>query len=155
MDSWSHELTCFITVELHPYLQQTRLVEWVQKQGIQVTAYSSFGPASFVQLTEDGKTAQPLLTHDVIKAIAAKHNKTTAQILLRWSVQRNVAVIPKSVSIERTRSNIDLFSFSLDNEDMKEIAKLELGLRFNGKDDPFGYHKQKAHRILTCLFVCV
>ncbi|CDS12710.1 hypothetical protein LRAMOSA04896 [Lichtheimia ramosa] len=125
-----------LQVELHPYLQQTRLVEWVQKQGIQVTAYSSFGPASFIQLTDDGKTAEPLLGHKVITDIASKHGKTPAQVLLRWSIERGVAVIPKSMNVERTRTNIDLFSFSLDKDDLSAIAKLELGLRFN---DPFSY----------------
>lgn len=135
---WHHITCCLIVViifivELHPYLQQTRLVEWVQKQGIQVTAYSSFGPASFIQLTDDGKTAEPLLGHKVITDIAAKHGKTAAQVLLRWSIERGVAVIPKSMNVERTRTNIDLFSFSLDKDDMAAIAKLDLGLRFNGK----------------------
>lgn len=126
-------LIVYVIVELHPYLQQTRLVEWVQKQGIQVTAYSSFGPASFIQLTDDGKTAEPLLGHKVITDIASKHGKTPAQVLLRWSIERGVAVIPKSMNVERTRTNIDLFSFSLDKDDLSAIAKLELGLRFNGK----------------------
>ncbi|KAI9494778.1 4-dihydromethyltrisporate dehydrogenase [Zychaea mexicana] len=125
-----------LQVELHPYLQQTRLVEWVQKQGIQVTAYSSFGPASFIQLTDDGKTAEPLLGHPVIKEIAEKHGKSTAQVLLRWSLERNVAVIPKSMNVERTKSNLDIFSFSLSKDEVAAIGKLELGLRFN---DPFSY----------------
>ncbi|KAI7860167.1 xylose reductase [Circinella umbellata] len=123
-----------LQVELHPYLQQKRLVEWVQKQGIAVTAYSSFGPASFIQLTDDGKTAEPLLGHSVIKAIAEKHGKSTAQVLLRWSLDRNVAVIPKSMNVERTKSNLDIFDFTLAEEDLAAIAKLELGLRFNNPD---------------------
>ncbi|KAI9323542.1 xylose reductase [Dichotomocladium elegans] len=123
-----------LQIELHPYLQQTRLVEWVKKQGIQITAYSSLGPASFIQLTDDGKTAAPLLSHDVIAAIAAKHNKSAAQVLLRWSIDRGCAVIPKSMSIERTKANIDLFDFALDEEDLAAIAKLDLNLRFNDPD---------------------
>ncbi|KAI8984105.1 xylose reductase [Mycotypha africana] len=125
-----------LQVELHPYLQQKRLVEWVQKQGIQITAYSSFGPASFVDLTVDGKTASPLLEHDIIKEISQKHSKTAGQILLRWSIERNVAVIPKSTHEERIKSNLDLFSWSLDGEDMKKIESLDKRLRFN---DPFSY----------------
>ncbi|KAG2191108.1 hypothetical protein INT46_009032 [Mucor plumbeus] len=126
-----------LQVELHPYLQQSRLVTWVQSQGINITAYSSFGPASFVDLTTDGKTAAPLLEHATIKEIANKHNKTTGQVLLRWSTERNVAVIPKSTNQDRIKSNLDIFSWSLDKEDMDKIASLEKGLRFN---DPYSYN---------------
>lgn len=125
-----------LQVELHPYLQQTKLVNWVQSQGIHVTAYSSFGPASFVSLTDDGKNTAPLLENPVIKEIAAKHNKSTGQVLLRWSTEKNVAVIPKSTNAERIKSNLDLFSWSLDKSDLEKIAGLEQGLRFN---DPYSY----------------
>lgn len=120
-------------VEIHPYLPQTRLVEWVQAQGIHVTAYSSFGPGSYVTLTEQGKTAAPLLEQDQVKAVAQKHKKTTAQILLRWAIERNIAVIPKSSHVERMKSNYDVFSWSLDEQDRKALASLSQGLRFNGK----------------------
>lgn len=125
-----------LQIELHPYLQQTRLVNWVQSQGIHITAYSSFGPASFVGLTDDGKNTAALLENDVIKEIAAKHNKTTGQVLLRWSLEKNIAVIPKSTNPDRIKSNLDLFSWSLDQSDMEKIAGLEKGLRFN---DPYSY----------------
>ncbi|KAI9484110.1 MAG: xylose reductase [Benjaminiella poitrasii] len=125
-----------LQIELHPYLQQSRLVTWVQSQGIQITAYSSFGPASFIELTDDGKTTPPLLEHEVIKEIASKHDKTTGQVLLRWSIERNIAVIPKSTNQDRIKSNLDIFSWSLDDEDLKKIASLEKRLRFN---DPYSY----------------
>ncbi|KAL0083558.1 xylose reductase [Phycomyces blakesleeanus] len=128
-----------LQIELHPYLQQTRLVEWVQSQGINITAYSSFGPASFIQLTEDGKSAQPLLEHEVIKSIAKKHGKTAGQVLLRWSLDRNVAVIPKSMHVERMQSNRDITSWSLDSEDHKQIKTIDRGLRFNNMDS-YGFN---------------
>ncbi|KAI8148903.1 xylose reductase [Fennellomyces sp. T-0311] len=123
-----------LQVEIHPYLPQKRLVEWVQAQGIHITAYSSFGPGSYVDLTNDGRTAAPLLQHDVIKSIAQKKGRTPAQVLLRWAIERNIAVIPKSSHEERMRSNHDVFSWSLDVEDKKEIEKLDQGLRFNDPD---------------------
>ncbi|KAI7903618.1 xylose reductase [Cokeromyces recurvatus] len=126
-----------LQVELHPYLQQSRLIAWVQSQGIHITAYSSFGPASFIELTNDGKTTPPLLENEVIKEIADKHKKTTGQVLLRWSIERNIAVIPKSTNQERIKSNLDIFSWSLDDEDMKKIASLDKRLRFN---DPYSYN---------------
>ncbi|SAM02260.1 hypothetical protein [Absidia glauca] len=120
-----------LQVELHPYLQQKRLVEWVQKQGVAVTAYSSFGPASYVTLNEEGKTAKPLLSHELVQDIATKYEKSTAQVLLRWSIQRNVAVIPKSMNEGRMKSNLDIFSWSLEQKDVDALNKLEMGARFN------------------------
>ena len=120
-----------LQIEIHPLLPQERLVKWVQEQGIQVTAYSSFGPSSYTVFSESAKTATPLLDHDVIKSIASKHKKTAAQILLRWSIERNIAVLPKSMSEERIKSNLDVFSFKLDAKDHEEIKKLDENLRFN------------------------
>ncbi|KAL9541219.1 hypothetical protein MBANPS3_009243 [Mucor bainieri] len=120
-----------LQIELHPYLQQTPLVKWVQEQDIQVTAYSSFGPSSYTVFSESAKTATPLLDHDVIKSIASKHGKTPAQVLLRWSIERDVAVLPKSMSEDRIKSNLDVFSFKLDDKDHDEIKKLDENLRFN------------------------
>ncbi|KAG2171680.1 hypothetical protein INT43_008060 [Umbelopsis isabellina] len=126
-----------LQIELHPYLQQSVLVKWVQEQDIQITAYSSFGPASFVPLGVDSaKKAAPLLQHDDISAIAKAHNKTPAQVLLRWSVQRGCAVIPKSSSEDRMVSNADVTSWSLPEDAMAKITQLDLNLRFN---DPSGY----------------
>ncbi|CAO3622162.1 unnamed protein product [Mucor fragilis] len=120
-----------LQIELHPYLQQTPLVKWVQEQDIQVTAYSSFGPSSYTVFSESAKTATPLLDHDMIKSIASKHGKTPAQVLLRWSIERDVAVLPKSMSEDRIKSNLDVFSFKLDEKDHDEIKKLDENLRFN------------------------
>jgi len=121
-----------LQIELHPYLQQNVLVKWVQEQGIQITAYSSFGPASFVPLgVNHALSAAPLLEHDVIVSIAKANNKTPAQVLLRWSVEKGIAVIPKSSSEARMVSNHDITSWSLSKEDMAKIAELDIGLRFN------------------------
>ncbi|KAF7732822.1 NAD(P)H-dependent D-xylose reductase (XR) [Apophysomyces ossiformis] len=120
-----------LQVELHPYLQQPRLVKWVQAQGIAVMAYSSFGPVSYLEMTEEAKSTPPLLENKVIVAIANKHNKTPSQVLLRWSVQKDVIVIPKSLNPDRMRNNLDVLDWSLDEEDLKEIAGLDQKLRFN------------------------
>ncbi|KAI9287509.1 xylose reductase [Umbelopsis sp. AD052] len=126
-----------LQVELHPYLQQSTFVKWVQEQGIQITAYSSFGPASFVSLGVDHAIkAAPLLEHDVISEIAKTHNKSNAQVLLRWSVEKGIAVIPKSSSEARMVSNHDILSWTLPEADMAKIAKLDLNMRFN---DPVTY----------------
>ncbi|KAI8977528.1 xylose reductase [Mycotypha africana] len=120
-----------LQIELHPYLQQRELVKWVKEQGLQVTAYSSFGPSSYVKLTKDAKTVTPLFEHDMIKSIADKHKKTPAQVLLRWAIDQEIAVIPKSMSSDRMKSNIDVFDFKLDEKDHADIKKLDENLRFN------------------------
>jgi D-xylose reductase len=125
-----------LQIEHHPYLQQKRLVDWVQQQGIAIMAYSSFGPISYLEMTNTAQNAPPLMDHDVIKKIANKHGKAPGQVLLRWSVQRKIAVIPKSLNPGRMAANIDVFGWQLDEEDFKAIEALDAGLRFNDTMEP-------------------
>ena len=121
-----------LQIEHHPYLTQLGLVELAQSNGIAVTAYSSFGPSSFVEL--DMKVAKDtplLLEHPAITAISTKHSKTPAQVLLRWSTQRNIAVIPKSNNPKRLAQNLDVLNFDLSQGEIDEINALNKGLRFN------------------------
>ncbi|KNE65655.1 hypothetical protein AMAG_09637 [Allomyces macrogynus ATCC 38327] len=100
-------------VELHPYLPQPELVEYCKQKGIVLTAYSPLGST--------GST--PALREDtVVKAIADKHGKTVAQVLISWAVQRGTTVIPKSVTPERIVSNFQ--DFVLDEEDMVKLNEL-------------------------------
>ncbi|KAJ5679145.1 NAD(P)H-dependent D-xylose reductase xyl1 [Penicillium macrosclerotiorum] len=126
-----------LQIEHHPYLTQTRLVDYAQEQGLAVTAYSSFGPLSFLEL--DVKKAQntpPLFQHDTIKAIAEKHGRTPAQVLLRWATQRQIAVIPKSNDPTRLAQNLQVTDFDLAASEVESISALDQGLRFN---DPINY----------------
>ena len=68
-----------------------------------------------------------IFTHPVLSAIGQKYGKTAAQVALRWNVQRGVTVIPKSVHKNRMEQNIDIWDFQLSQEDMEEIAKLDIG----------------------------
>ncbi|ORX64150.1 aldehyde reductase [Basidiobolus meristosporus CBS 931.73] len=122
-------------VEIHPYLAQDVLVEFCHRKEIAITAYSSFGSISYLSLFDGAKDIPSLLEHEIITKIAKKHSKTPAQVLLRWANERQLAVIPKSVSDERLEQNIDL-DFKLSEEDMNEIKKLDKGIRFN---DPGTY----------------
>lgn len=121
-----------LQIEHHPYLAQLGLVKYAQENGIVITAYSSFGPQSFIELNMQIAKDTPLLfDNPTIKSIAEKKGKTPAQILLRWATQRGVAVIPKSNNQGRLVQNLDVTSWNLDDSEVKEISELDKGLRFN------------------------
>jgi len=123
-----------LQVEMHPYLTQDNLVALAKTLGIALTAYSSFGPQSYVELGAD-KGATSLLKHDVVTATAQAHNKTTAQVLLRWATQRGIAVVPKSNSHDRLKENFDCKSFDLTDEEMNKLSSLNMNLRLNDPRD--------------------
>jgi alcohol dehydrogenase (NADP+) len=120
-------------IELHPYCQQPRLLEFCQHLGIAITAYSPLGSQ-----TEMNEGKPPLLDDEVINRIANKHKKSPAQICLRWGVQRGTVVIPKSTSPEHIKQNADIFFFELSDDDMTELAKLDRRLRYV---DPYEWWK--------------
>ncbi len=102
-------------VETHPYFQQEFLHSWMQRLGIQHEAWGPLGECRLIQLLRT-----PLLIE-----IAKRHNKTVAQVMLRWNVQRGIVVIPKTSHVERMKENIDIFDFELSDEEMKAIATLD------------------------------
>lgn len=112
-------------IELHPYLQQTRLVNFCQQQGIVVTAYSPLGTPGNAKATEP-----QLLQDKTVAAIAEQHGKTPAQVVLRWAVERGTVVIPKSTRPERLRENIEIFDFALTSANKKALTELERHYRF-------------------------
>ena len=101
-------------MERHPLNQNSELKEWEKKYGIVSEAWAPFG---------EGRGG--LFGNHVLVDIAASHDKTTAQVMLRWNLQRGVAVIPKSVHRERMVENLDVFDFELTNEQMSAIAALD------------------------------
>lgn len=125
-----------LQIEHHPYLTQPGLIEFCQSHQVAVTAYSSFGPQSFLELDMQKAKDTPLLfDHDTVKSVASKHNKTPAQVLLRWATQRGVAVIPKSNNQGRLAQNLDVCSFDLAEDEIKAINGLDRNLRFNNPPD--------------------
>ncbi|MEW2114069.1 aldo/keto reductase [Streptomyces sp. NPDC005474] len=99
-------------IELHPHLQQHAAREYHAQQGIATEAWSPLG------------SGKGLLEVPAIVAIAQKHGRTPAQIVLRWHLQLGNVVIPKSVTPSRIRENIEVFDFSLDTEDLAAISAL-------------------------------
>ncbi|KAJ8986021.1 hypothetical protein NQ317_013905 [Molorchus minor] len=120
-----------LQVELHVFLQQRELVQYCQQRGIVVVAYSPLGSPGFNKFLEKlGQKPKQLpdMLHDAtITKIAQKHDKSNAQILLRYLLQRGIVAIPKSVTSKRIKENIDVFDFALDEGDMKALDDLEVG----------------------------
>lgn len=104
--------------EIHPYYQEKDVVPYIQSLGIVVNGYSPFGGR--------GHTAE-LFADEVISAIAGAHGVTSAQVVLRWNLQRGVVVIPGSSNPEHIRENLDIFGFALTEEEMEQIAALDRG----------------------------
>ncbi len=116
-------------VELHPFLEQQTLVRFCQEHRIQVTAYSPLG--SMDRSPEIRSEDEPrLLDHPVVGDIAHKHGVTPAHVLIQWSVQRGVYVIPKSVSPIRQKENLEAASLVLGVEDVDRISELERHFRY-------------------------
>jgi len=110
-------------VERHPYLPQNELLQFCRENDIYVTAYGSLGARGLdSRAKKDGLV--DLIDSPVISSIAKTHNKTPAQVLLRWSVDSNVICIPKSVTSDRIKQNFEVFDFKLSTNDLEEIGKL-------------------------------
>jgi 2,5-diketo-D-gluconate reductase A len=114
-------------VELHPNLQQTELRAFNAEHGIATEAWSPLG------------SGKGLLDDPEIVALAAKHSRTPAQVVLRWHLQLGNIVIPKSVTPSRIRENIDVFDFELDGKDLAVLAGLDNGTRLGPDPDTFDY----------------
>lgn len=101
-------------VETHPFDQQILAKQYMDKYGVQIEAWAPFG---------EGRGG--LFENPVLAEIGARYGKSTAQVMLRWNIQRGVVVIPKSVHKERMAENFNIFDFVLTDEDMAAIATLD------------------------------
>ncbi|KAJ0968656.1 hypothetical protein J5N97_025573 [Dioscorea zingiberensis] len=115
-------------IETHPYFQRESLVKFCQKHGICVTAHTPLGGST--ANTEWFGTVS-CLDDPVLKALAEKYNKTVAQLVLRWGIQRNTVVIPKTSRVERLEENFQVFDFTISDEDMDKIQALDRNYRTN------------------------
>ncbi|HWH20395.1 MAG TPA: aldo/keto reductase [Solirubrobacterales bacterium] len=112
-------------IELHPLLQQGELRAWHAEHGIATEAWSPLAQGEVLE-------AETLVT------IAARHERTVAQVILRWHVALGNVVIPKSITPERIRANLDLYDFELTEDDLAAIARLDAGHRTGPDPETFG-----------------
>ncbi len=103
-------------LETHPFFQQKTANEFLHKEGIVHEAWAPFAEGQ-----------NDIFHHPVLSAIAQKHGKTVGNVVLRWLNQRNVVVIPKSVRKDRMIENFNSFDFTLSEDEMQAIAKLDTG----------------------------
>ena len=112
-------------VEVNPLIQREYDQEVMNKYGVKIEAWAPFG---------EGRNN--MFSNPTLKAIGDKYNKSVAQVILRWLIQRGVIVVCKSTHLERIQENFDVFDFELSEDDMKEIKALNTGdsLFFNHQD---------------------
>jgi len=128
--SYADQPPAVLQVESHPYLTQEKLLRFCREQGIAYTAFSPLGALSYHDLGMADRS-DSLLEHAEIRTIAASHDRTPAQVLLRWGVQRGTAVIPKTSKSERLAENIAIFDFELGPDQMTAISDLNQNRRYN------------------------
>lgn len=105
-----------------PYHQDWELVNFCREHGIVFQAYSSLGTQWAHRAETDHKN--PILTDDVLMSIAAKHGKSVPQIIIRWLLQEDMLVIPRSASVKHITENIEVFDFELSEDELKQIRSL-------------------------------
>jgi methylglyoxal/glyoxal reductase len=113
-------------IELHPLLSQVELRSYCESKGIRVEAWSPLG---------NGR----ILDNEVLKGIAAKYEKSVAQVILRWDVQHNIITIPKSTNESRIKENADIFDFELTTEEMAQIDTINRNERTGADPDNFDF----------------
>lgn len=113
-------------VELHPYNQQIGSQKWMQQYNVITEAWAPFAQGR-----------NNIFVDPIISSIAQKYNKSAAQVVLRWEIQRGIVVIPKSVHIDRMKQNFEIFDFILTDDDMSSIIQLDENKPlFRNQQDP-------------------
>lgn len=114
----------FIQVEAHPYFTQKELRKTLEQYGIRLMSWYPLGHGD-----------KSLMEEPVFVELGKKYGKSPAQVILRWHTQMGFAVIPGSKNVNHIRDNLDIFDFSLTDEEMAEIAKLDKGKRYYHRTD--------------------
>ncbi|XP_006903133.1 PREDICTED: aldo-keto reductase family 1 member C1 homolog [Elephantulus edwardii] len=121
-----------LKVECHPYLNQSKLLEFCKLKDIVLVAYSALGSQRIVGIVDQNSPV--LLDDPVLCALAKKYKRTPALIALRYQIQRGVVVLAKSYNEKRIKENMQALEFQLTSEDMKTIDDLNRNLRYTTLD---------------------
>lgn len=127
----AHEMPVVDQIELHPRLTQTPMLAFNQAHNIVTQAWSPLGRGVVLQIPE-------------IQEIAKRHGKSTAQIILRWHLQRGVSFIPKSVHAARISQNADIYDFELSSDEMNQINALNTFTR-TGREPELTYEENRQY----------
>ncbi|OVE70236.1 aldo/keto reductase [Clostridium diolis] len=127
-------------IETHPEFPQNELHQYLTKHKILHEAWAPLGQGN-----------KALLENTVLKKIASNHEKTVAQVILRWHIQRGIIIIPKSSNPKRIKENIQLFDFELSSEEMEKINQLNTGRRYS--HSPTGYMINPLYNKLMKIFI--
>jgi diketogulonate reductase-like aldo/keto reductase len=119
-------------IERTPYLTQKQHIDFLQSESIQITAYAPLGAPGL--MSESKPDVKPLMKNPVVTDIASKKGKTVAQVLIRWNMQNNVVVIPKSTNPERIEENFKVWDWELTNDEMKALDNLNTNFRYFDQD---------------------
>lgn len=124
-------------IETHPFCQQVNAADFLSERGVQLQSWAPFA---------EGKN--DLFRNSALAAIADRHQKSVAQVVLRWLTQRGIVVIPKSIKPERMAENFDVFGFELSNDEMSAIRELDTGasLFFDHRDPAMVEYLSVARR---------
>ncbi|MCY9591007.1 aldo/keto reductase [Paenibacillus chitinolyticus] len=128
-------------VETHPQFPQRELHDYMVRHRI---LHEAWGPL--------GQGNEALLKHPELSAIAHRHRKSVAQVILRWHLERGIIVIPKSSNPQRIKENSEIFDFELNEEEMERIRRLDTGKRYSVS--PTGYMVNPTYVKLMKLFIC-
>ena len=114
----------FIQVEAHPYFAQNELRQTLDKYGIRLMSWYPLGHGD-----------RSLIEEPVFRKLGEKYGKSSAQVILRWHTQMGFVVIPGSRNVDHIRDNLDIMDFTLTDDEMAEIAKLNKGVRYYTRTD--------------------
>lgn len=121
-------------IELHPLLTQKPLEDFCKKNGILIMSYTPFG-----------RMNEKLFNNEILNNMAIKYNKKATQIILRWNIQKNRSVIPKSSNPVRLKENYDIFDFNIEEEDLSLIDSINENFRFRFHPDVYPIDWEKKH----------
>ena len=130
LNAYSSIKPAMLQIESHPFLTQEKLIKTAKKYGMAVTCFSPLGALSYMELEMADKT-ESVLNENAVRVASKRLNRTPAQIVLRWGLQRGTAIIPKTSKKERLIENQSLFDFELSDQEMSDISDLNANRRFN------------------------